>query len=327
MTDIAKPTETGSQTRLGLTPVTRSILFLLAAYAVLFIAFTWQAPNFASQANLTNILRHMAMIGIVSVGMTMVIITAEIDLSVGSIAALSGVVVAWLAVSIGLPSGVAIILTLMLGAASGALIGGLRVTLQIPTFITSLAILTAARSGAFLISGGFPISPLPPLFDWLGNGSIGPLPVTVLIMAVVFAVGWFVLNRTIIGRMIYSVGGNEEASRLSGISVPGIKIGVLMFSGSLASLAGILLAGRLNSGTPTVATGMELEVIAAVIIGGTSLFGGAGSVVGTLIGALFMATLKNGMVLMGLSPFSQGVVSGLVILLAVVAGAVQNRRR
>ena len=198
---------------------------------------------------------------------------------------------------------------------------------MIPTFITSLAILTAARSGAFLISGGFPISPLPPVFDWLGNGSIGPLPVSVLIMVVIFASGWFVLNRTVIGRMIYSVGGNEEASRLSGINVPSVKLGVLMVSGSLASLAGILLAGRLNSGTPTVATGLELEVIAAVIIGGTSLFGGAGSVVGTLIGALFMATLKDGMVLMGLSPFSQGVVSGLVILLAVVAGAVQNRRR
>ena len=327
MTDITRRLSTEGVTRPGLTPVMRSILFLLAAYAVLFVVFTSQAPNFASQANLTNILRHMAMIGIVSVGMTMVIITAEIDLSVGSIAALSGVVVAWLVVSNGMPSVVAILLTLVLGAASGALIGGLRVALMIPTFITSLAILTAARSGAFLISGGFPISPLPPVFDWLGNGSIGPLPVSVLIMVVIFASGWFVLNRTVIGRMIYSVGGNEEASRLSGINVPSVKLGVLMVSGSLASLAGILLAGRLNSGTPTVATGLELEVIAAVIIGGTSLFGGAGSVVGTLIGALFMATLKDGMVLMGLSPFSQGVVSGLVILLAVVAGAVQNRRR
>ena len=327
MTDTARPLPIDRPARLGLTPVMRSIVFLLAAYAVLFIAFTWQAPNFASQANLTNILRHMSMIGIVSVGMTMVIITAEIDLSVGSIAALSGVVVAWLVVSNGVPSGVGILLTLVLGAASGALIGGLRVALAIPTFITSLAILTAARSGAFLISGGFPISPLPPLFDWLGNGAIGPLPVAVLIMAVVFALGWFVLNRTVVGRMIYAVGGNEEASRLSGISVPSVKIGVLMASGSLASLAGILLAGRLNSGTPTVATGMELDVIAAVIIGGTSLFGGAGSVVGTLIGALFMATLKDGMVLMGLSPFSQGVVSGLVILLAVIAGALQNRRQ
>jgi ribose/xylose/arabinose/galactoside ABC-type transport system permease subunit len=142
----------------------------------------------------------------------------------------------------------------------------------------------------------------------------------------VFASGWFVLNRTAWGRMIYAVGGNEEASRLSGINVSCVKIGVLMLSGALAALAGVFLAGRLNSGTPTVATGWELDVIAAVIIGGTSLFGGAGSVIGTLLGALFMATLRNGMVLIGVSPFAQGVVSGIVILLAVIAGAIQSRR-
>lgn len=303
------------------------MLFLLLAYVVLFAVFTQVAPNFASLANLTNILRHMAMIGIVSVGMTMVIIAGEIDLSVGSTAALAGVVAAYAAVTLGLPPGLAIAITLAMGAALGLLIGALRCYLLIPTFITSLAILTSARSGAFLISGGFPISPLPPLFDRLGNAPVGPLPISVLIMFSFFAAGWFVLNRTIWGRMIYAVGGNEEASRLSGISIPLVKIGVLMFSGASAALAGILLAGRLNSGTPTVATGMELEVIAAVIIGGTSLFGGAGSVIGTLLGALFMATLKNGMVLMGVSPFSQGVVSGVVILLAVITGALQLRRK
>ena len=243
MTDIAKPLIDETPRRQAASPVLRSILFLLAAYAVLFIAFSIQAPNFASQANLTNIFRHMAMIGIVSVAMTMVIIAAEIDLSVGSVAALSGVVVAWLAVSNDLPSGLAILLTLLLGAASGALIGALRVYLLIPTFITSLAILTSARSAAFLVSGGFPISPLTGVFNWLGNGSIGPLPVSVLIMFLAFVFGWFVLNRTVVGRTIYAVGGNEEASRLSGISVPGVKIGVLMASGTLSALAGVLLAG------------------------------------------------------------------------------------
>jgi ribose/xylose/arabinose/galactoside ABC-type transport system permease subunit len=327
MADLPADLPSGAATRrLGLSPVLRSMLFLLGAFVVLCAVFAVMAPNFASTTNLTNILRHMAMIGIISVAMTMVIISGEIDLSVGSTAALSGVVVAYATVTAGLPSALAILLTVLMGAALGALIGALRVFLLIPTFITSLAVLTSARSGAYLISGGFPISPLPPIFDRLGNGSLGLVPISVLVMFAIFALGWFVLNRTAWGRMIYAVGGNEEASRLSGIDVGWVKIGVLMLSGALAALAGVFLAGRLNSGTPTVATGWELDVIAAVIIGGTSLFGGAGSVAGTLLGALFMATLKNGMVLMGVSPFAQGVVSGIVILLAVIAGAIQSRR-
>ena len=166
----------------------------------------------------------MSMIGIVSVGLTMVIIAAEIDLSVGSVAALSGVVVAWLAVSNGVPSGLAILLTLLLAAASGALIGALRVYLLIPTFITSLAILTSARSAAFLVSGGFPISPLSGVFNWPATAR-SALCRFRPVMLLAFAFGWFVLNRTVIGRMIYAVGGNEEASRLSGISVPGSRSG------------------------------------------------------------------------------------------------------
>ena len=308
-------------------PVERSIIFLVVALAVLCAVLTVAAPNFLSPTNLTNILRHTAMIGIISVGMTMVIISGEIDLSVGSTAALAGVTVAYLAVTLGMSPYLAIFLTVLMGASLGFLIGALRVFLLVPTFITSLAVLTAARSGGFLISGGFPISPLPPVFDFLGNGSVLGVPVTVLAMFTAFLVGWFVLNRTAPGRMVYAVGGNEEASRLSGINVGAVKMGVLMLCGALAAVAGILLAGRLNSGTPTVAQGWELDVIAAVIIGGTSLFGGAGSVIGTLIGALFMATLKNGMVLMGVSPFSQGVISGVVILLAVIAGAMQSKRR
>jgi len=314
-------------TRRHISPVTRSMLFLLLAYVLLFLVLSWQAPNFTSSSNLLNILRHMAMIAICGVGLTMVIVAAEIDLSVGSVAAFCGVCMALFAVTWAIPLPLAMIMTLLLGAAFGAFTGTLRVLLKIPSFITSLALLTALRSGAFLVSGGFPISPMPEGFSFWGNGWIGPLPVPVVIMVIAYALGYVVMARTSWGRAIYAVGGNEEAARLSGISVPGVKIGVFAISGALAALAGILLASRLNSGTPTVAQGMELEVIAAVIIGGTSLFGGAGSVLGTLLGALFMATLKNGMVLMGVSPYSQGVVSGVVIVLAVLLGALQMRRR
>ena len=326
-TDATPSKAVAPQARPQLSPVARSIIFLVVALVVLCTVLTVAAPNFLSTTNLTNILRHTAMIGIISVGMTMVIISGEIDLSVGSTAALAGVTVAYLAVTLGMSPYLAIVLTVLMGASLGFLIGALRVVLLIPTFITSLAVLTAARSGGFLISGGFPISPLPQVFDFLGNGSVLGVPITVLVMFAAFLIGWFVLNRTTLGRMVYAVGGNEEASRLSGINVGAVKIGVLMLCGALSAVAGILLAGRLNSGTPTVAQGWELDVIAAVIIGGTSLFGGAGSVIGTLIGALFMATLKNGMVLMGVSPFSQGVISGVVILLAVIAGAIQSKRR
>lgn len=320
-------TATSPKQRRALSPVHRSIVFLLVALMVLCLVLSFIAPNFLSSNNLTNVLRHMSMIGIISVGMTMVILSGEIDLSVGSVAAMSGVTVAYAVVKLGLPTGLAVVLTIAMGACFGLLTGAMRVYLLIPTFITSLAILTAARSGAFLLSGGFPIAPLPPFFDYIGNGAFVGVPIIVLIMFAAFGIGWFVLMRTAIGRMIYAVGGNEEASHLSGIPVGAVKIGVLMACGALAALAGILLAGRLNSGTPTVAQGWELDVIAAVIIGGTSLFGGAGSVIGTLLGAMFMATLRNGMVLIGISPFAQGVVSGIVILLAVVVGALQNRRR
>jgi ribose/xylose/arabinose/galactoside ABC-type transport system permease subunit len=313
--------------RAPLRPVVRNMLFLMAAFAVLCVALEIVAPNFGTAANLKNILRQMSLIGIIGVGMTMVIVAGEIDLSVGSIAALSGVGSAYLATRMGFPPVLAILLVIVGGIAGGSLTGILRTWLLVPSFITSLALLTSARSGGFLISGGFPVAPVPQIFDELGNGERMGVPVSVLVMGCAFLTGHILLTRSTWGRSIYAVGGNEEASRLSGINVAAIKISVLAVNGMLSALAGVILAGRLDSGAPTVAVGWELDIIAAVIIGGTSLFGGTGSVVGTLLGTLFMATLRNGMVLMGVSPYSQGFVSGVVILLAVVAGSLQNRRR
>ena len=308
-------------------PVMRSFFYLFAAYVLMCLFLSWIAPNFFTARNFVNVFRQMSMIAIIGVGMTMVIVGAEIDLSVGSVAAFSGVLTALMAVQWKWPMPVALTATLLVAACSGAIIGLLRVTLRIPSFITSLGLLTALRSGAFLMSGGFPISPLPPSFDFLGNGLVGPIPVPVILMVIIYALGYVAMTQIPWGRELYAVGGNEEAARLSGISVARIKISIFVITAALAGFAGIILASRLNSGTPAVAVGWELDVIAAVIIGGTSLFGGSGGLPGTILGALFMATIQDGMVLMGLSPFSQGVVSGIVIVAAVVAGTLQTRSR
>ncbi len=305
--------------------VSRSILFLLMAFILMCVCLSLVAPNFLSIRNFTNVLRQMSMIGIIGVGMSMVIISGEIDLSVGSMAAFSGVLSALMTVQWKFPFLLSALFTIAFACLCGLLIGLLRISLRIPSFITSLALLTGLRSGSFLLSGGFSISPLPANIDFLGNGMVGLLPVPVILMGVLYLIGFIVMADTPWGRAVYAVGGNEEAARLSGIVVSQVKLGVFIITAALASVAGLILASRLNSGTPTVAAGWELDVIAAVIIGGTSLFGGSGNVLGTLLGALFMATLQNGMVLMGLPPFSQGVVSGSVILAAVLMGALQNR--
>ncbi|MBV9674215.1 MAG: ABC transporter permease [Verrucomicrobia bacterium] len=325
MDSVVKQVAAKTKPKLYLDSVSRSILFLLVAYALMCFFLSLIAPNFFSIRNVTNVLRQMSMIGIIGVGMTMVIISGEIDLSVGSTAAFSGVLCALMTVQWKMPFALAALFTVTIACCCGFLIGLLRVVVRIPSFITSLALLTGLRSGAFLLSGGFSISPLPSYIDFLGNGMVGPFPIPVVLMGFLYVVGFIVMSDTPWGRAVYAVGGNEEAARLSGIVVPQIKLGVFIITAALASIAGLILASRLNSGTPTVAQGWELDVIAAVIIGGTSLFGGSGNVLGTLLGALFMATLQNGMVLMGLPPFSQGVVSGIVILAAVVMGALQSR--
>lgn len=300
---------------------------LFVAYLGLCAVLALIAPHFLTRINLINILRQVSLIAIIGVGMTMVIVAAEIDLSVGALAAFSGIILAYLSVKAGWPLFLAIPAAILVGIGCGAFVAMFRIVFNIPSFITSLAMLTGLRSGAFLITGSFPIGPMPQGFTVLADGYLWLFPWPVVIMIVIYLVGWVIMTQTPWGRMIYAVGGNEEAARLSGISVSRTKLIVFMVDGGLSALAGILLVSWLDSGTPTVADGWELDVIAAVIIGGTSLFGGSGSVVGTLLGAVFMATLRTGMVLLGVSPYSQGVVSGAVILLAMLAGWLGGPRR
>lgn len=308
-------------------PKLGAMQLLLVAFLCLLIVLSLVAPNFLTFANITNVLRQVSMIAIMAVGMTMVILTGEIDLSVGSMVAFSGVVFAWLAVEAGLSWPLAALITLVMGAAIGLLIGWLQTRFNVPSFIITLGLFQALRSASYVLTNAFPIAPLPDEIAWLGRGTVAGIPVPVVLMIIAYVVGLFLLNKTTWGRAVYAVGSNAIASELSGLDTRRIKISVFAINSLLAALAGLILASRLNSGTPTVATGWELDVIAAVIIGGTAMSGGSGNILGTLLGAMFVAVLNNGMILMGVSPYVQGVISGLVIVVAVLVGSKNKKRR
>jgi ribose/xylose/arabinose/galactoside ABC-type transport system permease subunit len=302
----------------------RSIIGLFGALVLLVIYFSLFANNFFSVGNFVDVLRQMSMIAIISIGMTFIIITGEIDLSVGSLVAAGSAILGFLAIKTGVNIWLAMLLTLAVGGFSGYTVAFLRNRYGIPSFITTLGWLSVWRGVAYLVTGGFPISPFPADFSFLGSGFIGPIPVAVVIMVILFAIFYYVLNKTPFGRYVYATGSNLKAAQLSGVPVQKVKTAVFIITGVLTAFAGIILSSRLMSATPTVANGWELDVIAAVIVGGTSLFGGRGSLVGTFLGALFIAILGNGMVLLGVSPYMQLVVKGSIIVLAVLLNAFQT---
>jgi sugar transport system permease protein len=304
----------------------RSVMEILLLALCLLLA--WRAPRFLTTANLINVLRSVAEQGIIAFGMTMVIVAGEIDLSVGSAVAMSGCLVAWL-VKVGVPVPLAILLTILLGALNGGLIGLLRARFLVPSFITSLALMRLLKGIAQrLTGGGFPIIDVfPASYGYLGAGNVLGIPVPVLVFLAVFAAIHFLMNYTSLGRMIYAVGGNAEAARLSGVNVGMVKIAVLAITSSLAAVGGVLVSSRMMAGSPQVGEGWELGVIAAVIIGGTSLTGGAGTVWGTLIGVVFVGVIINGMQLMNVPQPEQWDVQGIIILAAVLINQINQSRR
>jgi ribose/xylose/arabinose/galactoside ABC-type transport system permease subunit len=288
---------------------------------VLCVLLAFRAPGFFTADNALNILRNVSMQGIIAFGMTMVIIAGEIDLSVGSAVAFSGCLAAWLTRAMGGGAGAvtaASAASLAAGVGIGALNGFLRVRFRVPTFITTLAWLTVLRGVAGLVTGGFPITSFPPGYNALGGGYVAGIPVPALFFLGVFAAVQFVMGWTTFGRAVYAVGGNPEAARLSGIPVNRVKVAVMAAVAGLAALSGLLNASQIMSGSATTAEGWELDVIAAVIIGGTSLMGGSGRVWGTFIGVLFLGVLSNGMTLLDFSTYWQLVVRGALILAAVL---------
>lgn len=296
------------------------ILVLLCGIA------TALSDNFLTSRNLLNLLQQSAVVGIVAVGMTAVIIAAGIDLSVGSVAAFGGMLVAVL-IDAGSAVPVAVAATLAVGAVIGAAVGGISAYVGVPSFMTSLAALVGVRGATFLLTDGVPIGSMPKSLTLFGTGRIGPVPVMGLVFVAVAILGAMVLRYTVFGEYIYATGGNDEAARLSGVPTKLISTLTFTVSGLLAALAGILLTARLTIGQPTAGEGLELDAIAAVVLGGTSLFGGRGTVLGTFVAVLLLGVLRNLFNLMGLSSFFQMAATGVILIVAIVLNKVIDNRR
>lgn len=289
-------------------------------------------PDFLKVANLLGVASQTAIYAIIAVGMTMVIILREIDLSVGSVLALASVTATVVirdaggGVTASIPAiAVGCLAALAVSAMAGAINGLLLTVAKLPSFLVTLAMMLVARGAAQRISAQQSIGDIPPAFRWLGGGSPAGVPNPVWLMLLFYVVAHWLMTRTVFGRRLYAIGGNPEAARLCGIRVQWMRFLVFTISGLLAGLGGILLSSRLNAGDPKYGEMYELEVIAAVVVGGTSLLGGDGRMFGTLIGAFIIAVIRNGMNLMGVESSSQSIVLGAVLLLAVMADQIKRR--
>ena len=299
---------------------------ILLVFVLLCVVLTFANPFFLTEQNISNVLRQTSINGILAIGMTYVILTGGIDLSVGSVLAFSSMVAASL-VSGERPQGifVAVMAGLGTGAALGMVNGLLVSRFGVPPFVATLGMLSVARGLTFIYTDGTPIPNLSPAFRTIGQGFVGPIPVPVFIFAGVALLFWWVLKYTTFGRYIYAVGGNERSARTSGVNTRGVLFGAYIIAGSLAGLAGLILTARTTSALPQAGVSYELDAIAAVVIGGTSLSGGTGSVLGTVIGALIIGVINNGLDLLGVSSYYQQVIKG-VIITAVLLDVSRRRR-
>ncbi len=311
------------------------LIFLVVLMAV----FALLEPRFLSSINLFNVMRQVSITGLLAIGMTFVILTAGIDLSVGSLLAFAGLVAAAVAKGgmqdrftvgeggIGFGWQLAALAAIAVGVAGG-LVQGFSITrLKVPPFVVTLGGMSVFRGAALLFAAGGPISGFDRAFTWWGQGKIGPVPVPVIIFLVCGLLAHIVLRYTRYGRQIYAVGGNPEAARLSGLNVTWIICSVYVIMGFFAGLGSFVLAARLNSAEAVAGTGYELTVIASVVIGGTSLFGGVGTIFGTIIGSLLIGVLLNGLVIMNVSSYIQQIIIGVIIVLAVAFDTFAKSRR
>jgi ribose transport system permease protein len=300
-----------------------ALIILLA----LVVAFSLAADNFLTVDNLRNILRQYSVPAILAVGQTVVIVSAGIDLSVASTAALSGSVMGVMYAHEGYPEPVALLMGLAAGFAVGAINGFVITKWRVPDFIATLGAFTAVRGVALLVTDGLPVPDytkaqegrtVPETVTTLGADSVFGIPLIAVVAGVCALIGWFILSRTTLGRSAYAIGGNREAARVSGIRVERVKWSIYVFSGLMAAIAGFMLTGRQGSANALMGEGMELQSIAAVVVGGTNLFGGEGTIGGTIIGVLIIGVLNNGLNILGVADFWQRVVNGSIIV-AVVA--------
>ena len=299
---------------------------IVGVLLALIIFFTIMSDSFLTAQNLLTVARQVAMLGISAVGMTCVILTAGIDLSVGSVMAITNITGSMMMVNAGLPILPAVILTLLIAACIGLINGFLVAFVRVPALITTLAMMTILRGLSFVLCGGMPVWGLPENFKRLGQGYFGPIPIPVIIMVLIFICGWIFLNRTKTGRYIYGLGGNREAVRLSGVNTKKIETLVFVISALLTGLAGVIMLSRINTGQPKIGTGYEMDVITAVVLGGVSIMGGEGSLIGVFIGVLITGILSNGMILIGVGEYHQQITKGIVLLLAVIFDTMAKRK-
>jgi ribose/xylose/arabinose/galactoside ABC-type transport system permease subunit len=329
---LATPTSTPARpsisTRLRRNTTLINIVGLLAAIILLFAYLALNATGFLSTANQLGLLRDAALIGIAATGMTLVIIAGEIDVSVGPAVALSSVIAASAITLWGLPTIVAILIALALGAIWGGAAGLLRAKFLVPSFIATLGLWSVLRGYAQFSTNALPVS-LPvddPIMNVL-SGSVLGLPTPAWVMIIAFLLFAFIAKKTAYGRSVFAIGGNAGAARLAGIKVARVRIILFATMGVLSAISGVLLAARLGSGNAGAANGLEFDVIAAVVIGGTAMSGGRGSLLGTFLGVLFITLIGNGLVLLGVNSFLQDVVRGAIIVAAVLLNVTLSRRR
>ena len=293
----------------------------------LIIFFSFASEYFLVSKNLLNVARQVSTLGIAAVGFTFVLLLGGIDLSVGSNITLVNIVGAWLIVHAGLNPVLAIILAVIMATAIGFANGWIIANIQMPPLIVTLAMMIIIEGLAYLICKGLPIYGFPSSFAVIGQGYVGPIPIPVIIMVVVMAIGSFILNKTYFGRYFYAVGGNEEAANLSGINVKKVKYLVYSLSGFFAGVAGIVVLSRTNSGQVLAGKGLEFDILTACVLGGVSVTGGFGKISNVVAGVLILGVIGNGLVLLNLSQFTQMIIKGSVLMLAVAFDCWQRRRK
>ena len=300
---------------------------ILLAFIVVCILFGILTPVFFNPLNILNVIRQVSIIGVIAVGMTFVILLGGIDLSVGSVVAFTGIIAAGFQVKWGGSLFLSIVIPLLVGGGIGFLNGFISTKGGLHPFIVTLGTMSIFRGATLLVAKGRPISGMSRSFRFIGAGMIGPIPFPVILFLGSVIIAAIILRRTVFGRYIYAIGGNEEAALLSGIRVDRYKVSAFTILGFLSALSGLILTSRLNSGELVAGEGYELDVIASVVIGGTSMMGGEGGVYGTLIGALLIGVISNGLNLLGVQPYWQMIVRGSIIILAVLMDKMKRRFR
>lgn len=298
----------------------------ILVFVVIFIFFSLKSPMFLTFDNLINIIRQVSILIIIGMGMTILLIAGQVDLSVGAIVGLTGVISAMLVVNFNLPVYLSFIICILIGGFAG-IINGLIVTkLNIPSLLATLGMMTAIRGVAFVVSKGATIFNPPASFLWLGGGKIGPIPIPIIVMVIVFFLMYFIQERTTFATHYYAVGGNSVAAHLSGINVHNNIIILFMISGLLSGLGGVISASRIGVGTGNLGTGLEFDVVTAVVVGGTSILGGIGNLQRTILGALIIGVVTNGMIIINLNSFYQMIAKGLILIIAVGAETVRHKK-